>query len=229
MVGFRLWNSSTGCVCSGLLCKNLNISWAFEKFFVFLFFLGGKNRAKGVFTKEISIFQWITSKVFPYFLDICKGNIYLSIFQLITSKMFLYLVGTHCIEKKSMTFMVESQQSVQMSTEWTNEKHILYLNSIEASFVTKMHSHEYHMMDLRSWRLRKRKMLKPYLMSSTGNVHFPSGQVWEEIRSCPFNLLPSLENRCTCFWQNIMSSFCSLRFWEGDAGRKSTLERLGLN
>ncbi|KAJ8648147.1 hypothetical protein MRB53_001170 [Persea americana] len=83
-----------------------------------------------------------------------------------------------------MTFMVESQQSVQMSTEWTNEKHILYLNSIEASFVTKMHSHEYHMMDLRSWRLRKRKMLKPYLMSSTGNVHFPSGQFKVLRRGC---------------------------------------------
>ncbi|RWR79365.1 hypothetical protein CKAN_00793700 [Cinnamomum micranthum f. kanehirae] len=87
-------------------------------------------------------------------------------------------------EDNSADAKEKEKPSVQMSTEWTNEKHILYLNSIEASFVTKMHSHDYHMMELRSWRLRKQKMLQPYLISSTGNAHFPSGQFKVLRRGC---------------------------------------------
>lgn len=44
-----------------------------------------------------------------------------------------------------------------MSMEWTDEKHSLYLNSMEASFVDQLYSNKYHWKDLHSWSSRTQK------------------------------------------------------------------------
>lgn len=45
-----------------------------------------------------------------------------------------------------------------MSTEWTNEKHCLYLNSMEAMFVKQLYNSQYNAMDS-GWRSRRKNQL----------------------------------------------------------------------
>ncbi|PIA56467.1 hypothetical protein AQUCO_00700655v1 [Aquilegia coerulea] len=48
------------------------------------------------------------------------------------------------------------QMEESMPIEWTNEKHSLYLNSMEASFVKQLYNHEYNAMDVLNWRSRRK-------------------------------------------------------------------------
>lgn len=64
-----------------------------------------------------------------------------------------------------------------LSTEWTEEKHSLYINSMEASFVEQLHNHEYCLWDLHSWLSRKYKLLDPSSSQPNPSHHFSSGKV----------------------------------------------------
>ncbi|KAK9163317.1 hypothetical protein Syun_004219 [Stephania yunnanensis] len=49
----------------------------------------------------------------------------------------------------SLGYLLKAMQMTEsMSQEWTDEKHSLYLNSMEASFVRQLNSHEYHSVSL---------------------------------------------------------------------------------
>lgn len=48
-----------------------------------------------------------------------------------------------------------------MSAGWTDEKHTLYLNSMEASFVDQLYNNEYHSMDLLGRSPRPQKYSSP--------------------------------------------------------------------
>ncbi|RWR92560.1 hypothetical protein CKAN_02177600 [Cinnamomum micranthum f. kanehirae] len=101
----------------------------------------------------------------------------------------------------------EDETASLQTSEWTDEKHSLYLNSIEASFVKQMHNHEHHMMDLRRWLLRKQNVLQSYSKSSNGNDQ-PSGQFkvlkrgsWEKIHFRKSQTHPDTRNE-----SNLLSS-----------------------
>lgn len=71
-----------------------------------------------------------------------------------------------------------------MSTEWTDEKHSLYLKSMEASFVDQL----YNSMNLLGVQVQD-KMSNPKLSQQVHcNAHVPSGQV--ETLPFFFQLLP---------------------------------------
>ncbi|KAF5207257.1 hypothetical protein FRX31_003156 [Thalictrum thalictroides] len=62
-----------------------------------------------------------------------------------------------CIAKSCLVLSYQGiQMEEPMSIEWTNEKHSLYLNSMEASFVKQLYNHEYNAMDMLGWRSRRR-------------------------------------------------------------------------
>ncbi|XP_077213585.1 cold-regulated protein 27-like isoform X2 [Tasmannia lanceolata] len=67
--------------------------------------------------------------------------------------------------------MVESMRS-----EWTDEKHSLYLNLIEASFVEQLHNYDYRLMDSNGWQSRKQKLLDSKSSPSNANSRSSSGQ-----------------------------------------------------
>ncbi|KAK9135994.1 hypothetical protein Syun_015324 [Stephania yunnanensis] len=45
--------------------------------------------------------------------------------------------------------------------EWTDEKHSLYLNHMETSFVRKLYNHEYCSAGSHSWKPKRKNMLDP--------------------------------------------------------------------
>ncbi|XP_077224892.1 cold-regulated protein 27-like [Tasmannia lanceolata] len=66
--------------------------------------------------------------------------------------------------------MVES-----IPNKWTDEKHSLYLNSIEASFVKQLHNYDHRLKDSHGW-LSRHKLLFPKSSPSNPNSHSSSGQ-----------------------------------------------------
>ncbi|KAL5982468.1 hypothetical protein ACLOJK_016540 [Asimina triloba] len=67
------------------------------------------------------------------------------------------------------------QRGESMSTEWTDEKHSMYLNSMEASFVKQLYCDKYQLMDLHGSRSRKR-LLNQNSLQSNASTHSSSGQ-----------------------------------------------------
>ncbi|KAK1263736.1 hypothetical protein QJS04_geneDACA021706 [Acorus gramineus] len=61
--------------------------------------------------------------------------------------------------------------------EWTNEKHSLYLNSIEASFVNQLYSHGGQSKSMLAWLSRTHKPLVPESSQSNSCSRVPSSQV----------------------------------------------------
>lgn len=79
-------------------------------------------------------------------------------------------------------------QNLQISAKWTDEKHSLYLNSMEASFVEQMHNCEDHKMNFHNLLPRKGRVLEPNTKHSNRKGHLPSSQFkvlrrgyWERI------------------------------------------------
>lgn len=67
-----------------------------------------------------------------------------------------------------MTWYQDSTVRESMSTEWTDEKHCLYLKSMEASFINDL----YNSVDTLGWRLQRQ------LGEKRSNTCLSSGQVW---------------------------------------------------
>ncbi|XP_058097155.1 cold-regulated protein 27 isoform X2 [Magnolia sinica] len=63
-----------------------------------------------------------------------------------------------------------------VSTEWTDEKHSLYLDSIEALFVKQLHNREYQSVDLYGRLPRTQKLLNQNNLQSNTNSHVSFGQ-----------------------------------------------------
>lgn len=59
------------------------------------------------------------------------------------------------------------------NTEWTDEKHSLYLKSMEATFVDQL----YDSMELLGWHLEKANFLDPQTRQISKHPYSPSGQV----------------------------------------------------
>ncbi|XP_031491751.1 cold-regulated protein 27-like isoform X2 [Nymphaea colorata] len=73
-------------------------------------------------------------------------------------------------------------------TDWTDEKHRLYINSMEASFVSQLHSQKHFSSSLLSWLQKKRKLQnqRPELMStstsgSTGQFEVLQEGSWKRL------------------------------------------------
>ncbi|KAE9458735.1 hypothetical protein C3L33_09366, partial [Rhododendron williamsianum] len=65
-----------------------------------------------------------------------------------------------------------------MSTEWTNEKHCLYLKSMEASFINDL----YNSVDTLGWRLQRQLGEKrPNTCISSGQYKVIRGGCWEKV------------------------------------------------
>ncbi|OAY66679.1 uncharacterized protein LOC109721207 [Ananas comosus] len=62
-----------------------------------------------------------------------------------------------------------------MSAGWTDEKHTLYLNSMEASFVDQLYNNEYHSMDLLG------RSPRPQKYSSPSQFKVLRGGCWENL------------------------------------------------
>lgn len=68
--------------------------------------------------------------------------------------------------------MIES-----LLTEWTDKKHNLYLNSIEASFVKQLYNPDNLLRDLHVWSSRRQKVLAPNSSQSNSNENLSANQV----------------------------------------------------
>ncbi|KAK1281353.1 hypothetical protein QJS04_geneDACA020720 [Acorus gramineus] len=62
------------------------------------------------------------------------------------------------------------------SSEWTNEKHSSYLNSIEASFVNQLYRHGGQSRSMIGWLSRTHRSLAPESSQSNSCCRVPSGQ-----------------------------------------------------
>ncbi|THG21469.1 hypothetical protein TEA_001087 [Camellia sinensis var. sinensis] len=89
------------------------------------------------------------------------------------------------VELQQSSSQVESPASESMSTEWTNEKHSLYLKSMEASFVNDL----YNSFDLLGWRSQRQHSSDSKLSgqkhastrSSSGQFKVLRGGCWGKI------------------------------------------------
>lgn len=63
-----------------------------------------------------------------------------------------------------------------LTAEWTDEKHSLYLNSVEESFVRQLHNRDHHFSDVNRWLLRRQKVLDRKSSQSNANCNLSSGQ-----------------------------------------------------
>lgn len=125
-----------------------------------------------------------------------------------------------------MLFAYQDSRVTDSITEWTNEKHSLYLKSMEASFVNQL----YNSMDFHG-----RNSLKGNDVIASRQIHrTPSGQVQIFLfcsNDCLFHFLYIRSYICMvlfylcCFF----SLFSSLRFFEVVAGRRLTLKDLNFN
>ncbi|PIA46277.1 hypothetical protein AQUCO_01500057v1 [Aquilegia coerulea] len=80
-----------------------------------------------------------------------------------------------CSELTSTDLGIQLMGSI--SREWTNEKHSLYLDSMEASFVRQLHSHGYHSINMSGQHSRLRNLQDPNMsLHSNGNDRIPSSQ-----------------------------------------------------
>ncbi|XP_068643818.1 cold-regulated protein 27-like isoform X2 [Aristolochia californica] len=73
---------------------------------------------------------------------------------------------------------VRVEHPIEESTcaEWTDEKHSLYLNFIEASFVNQLYNHKYGSMESLDWYPRGKEAKGPNCSQSSSTSCFSSGQ-----------------------------------------------------
>ncbi|KAG9450989.1 hypothetical protein H6P81_010954 [Aristolochia fimbriata] len=71
---------------------------------------------------------------------------------------------------------VEKPNAESTCSEWTNEKHSLYLNFIEASFVNQLYNHEYGSTESLGWYSGGKEAKGPTSSQSTASSCFSSGQ-----------------------------------------------------
>ncbi|KAL5705724.1 hypothetical protein ACHQM5_023987 [Ranunculus cassubicifolius] len=95
----------------------------------------------------------------------------------------LILDSSQFIKRNSKDSGPQAMGSI--SREWTNEKHSSYLDSMEASFVRRLHSHGYHSMDMlgQSSRLANLQDCNMSLQSNANDLK-PSNQFKVLQRGC---------------------------------------------
>lgn len=75
--------------------------------------------------------------------------------------MVLYIFTNRVSTFDDIIFKSGPQMLESLSTEWTDEKHSLYLNFIEAAFVKQLNNQDNHLRDLHVRLYRKQKVLNP--------------------------------------------------------------------